>query len=92
MTRRDKAQLVFDLDDDFRDRCFCHVIFPRNVCLRLFLSVDQRKITLRAHRRLPVVRVLQRMKKPDRGLVAGSHAAFTMLLLLPVTEKLMKHS
>ena len=92
MTRRDKAQLVFDLNDDFRDRGLCHVIFPRNVCLGLFLSVNERKIALGAHRGLPVVRVLQRMKQPDRGLVASRHAAFSMLLLLPVAEKLMEYA
>jgi len=92
VTRRDKAQLVFDLDDDFRDRCFCHVIFPRNVCLGLFLSVNERKIALSAHRGLPVMRVLQRMKQPDRGLVASGHAAFSMFLLLPVAKKLMEYA
>ena len=92
MTRRDKAQLVFDLDDDFRDRGLCHAIFRGNGRLRLFLSIDQREIAFSAHGRLPVVRVLQRMKKPDRGLVASGHAAFSMLLLLPVAEKLMEYA
>jgi len=92
VTRWDEPEFVLDLDDDFRDRGLCHAVFCGNGRLRLFFSIDQREIAFSAHRGLPVVRVLQRMKKPDRGLISSGHAALSMLLLLPVAEKLMEYA
>ena len=82
-----QAKLVFDLDDDLADGGAGDAVFFGDLRLALRFAIDNSEITFRLHRRLPVVRVLQGLKQPDRGLVSegagGMTAAFLRFVVGP---------